>query len=404
MAGTFLFYDSRGRAQNGISLLARTPSASHTPDVRLSAFLKMNRANRAATLADVGREAGVSAMAASAVLNGARTSSRIAPETRERILAAAAKLRYRPNATARALANRRMNTIGVAGTIDGESVNHYLLEILSGILSSASAHQQNTTVFTLHDWERDAERLHDFCDGRIDGLILLAPMLTRAQARLLPSHTPFVSLHGNTPMPHVLNIESDEEHGAYLAVRALVQKGHRRILHFAGSPGRIGAERRIAGFKRALSAAGFPFDESLIVTTGFTTEEGRMVMRRWLSAHTGQPLPTAVFCANDGVAIGCTEALAEVGIRVPEDISVIGFDDTFAARSTAPQLTTIRQPLRAMGSRAVDLLLERIGASGAPQLPEDVPPVVFPVELIERASTSVPPSTDRLIPAASVRA
>src|SRR5438270_442012 len=123
---------------------------------------------RAATLADVGRAAGVSAMAASTVLNGAQTSSRIAPETRERILEAAARLRYRPNAAARALANRRMDTLGVAAVIDSGELNHYFLEVFNGILEAAARREQNVTVFALHDWGRDPARLHDLCDGRID--------------------------------------------------------------------------------------------------------------------------------------------------------------------------------------------------------------------------------------------
>ena len=141
------------------------------------------KAVRAATLADVGRAAGTSAMAASAVLNGARTSSRIADETRLRILKAAKKLRYRPNAAARALVNRRMNTIGVAAVIGEGDINSYALEIVTGILEEAARREQNTTMFTLHDWDKDTERLHGWCDGRIDGMILIAPTLTREAAK-----------------------------------------------------------------------------------------------------------------------------------------------------------------------------------------------------------------------------
>ncbi len=115
------------------------------------------RSNSPATLADVGREAGVSAMAASAVLNGARTSTRISRETRARILDAAVKLSYRPNAAARALAQRRMNTLGIAAVInDGGEFDHYFLEAFNGIITNAAVHSQTTTVFALHDWQRDA--------------------------------------------------------------------------------------------------------------------------------------------------------------------------------------------------------------------------------------------------------
>jgi LacI family transcriptional regulator len=123
---------------------------------------------RAATLADVGRAAGVSAMAASVVLNGARSSSRIAPETRARILTAAAKLRYRPNAAARALAERRMHTIGVAAVVDvGGELNHYFLEVFNGILEAATRHRQNTTVDRRPDPRRPGAVAHG--DPRIAG-------------------------------------------------------------------------------------------------------------------------------------------------------------------------------------------------------------------------------------------
>jgi LacI family transcriptional regulator len=361
---------------------------------------KKHRSVRAATLADVGRAAGVSAMAASVVLNGARTSSRIAPETRERLLEAAARLRYRPNAAARALANRRMDTLGVAAVISGGELNHYFLEIFNGIVAAASRHEQNVTVFALHDWGKDPARLHGLCDGRIDGLILVAPTLTREAARLLPGHTPFVALHANAELPNVINIESDEERGAFEMVRHLVAQGHRRIMHISGTPTLIGAERRIRGYKRALAQARIAFDPDLLSNGEFSVESGRDALRAWLKRHVGQPLPHAIFSANDAIALGCLEALAEVGLRVPEDISVAGFDDTLAARMTVPQLTTVRQPLRAMGHRAVELLLARIAEQNGENPSAPFEPVVFPVDLVPRASVGAPPIAQRMVPAA----
>jgi LacI family transcriptional regulator len=357
------------------------------------------KTHRAATLADVGRAAGVSAMAASVVLNGARSSSRIAPETRARILTAAARLRYRPNAAARALAEHRMHAIGVAAVVDvGGELNHYFLGLFNGILEAAARHRQNTTVFTLTDWERDASRLPGLCDGRIDGLILIAPVLSPQAIRALPDHTPVVALHSNVPIPGSVNLESDETTGAFEMVRHLIARGHRRILHITGKRGLLGAERRIVGYKRALAAARIPFEASLLVDAGYTTDEGRQALRAWLERSAGQPLPQAIFCANDASAIGCLEALAEFGLRVPDDISVAGFDDTLAARTTVPQLTTVRQPLRAMGGRAVEALLARLHHRGpSPPLRQET--IVFPTELVWRASVSTPAATVRMVPA-----
>ncbi len=359
---------------------------------------KASKRMRATTLADVGRAAGVSAMAASAVLNSARTSSRISPVTRDRILAAATRLRYRPNAAARALASRRIHTIGVAAVVVGDELDRYFLEVLGGILAAAGRHDQNTTLFTLHNWSDDAVRLHEFCDGRIDGLILVAPRLTPAAGSQLPGHTPFVALHANCPLPNVVNIESDEENGACEMTRYLIARGHRRLLHLTGTRGFIGAERRIRGFRRAVAAAGIPFNRAMVVDSDFTTDAGRDTMRQWLHSHVGRPLPQAIFCGNDGIATGCLEALAELGFRAPEDVSVAGFDDTLAARTTVPQLATVRQPLSAMGSRAVEVLLDRIKSldEAAVKLPN---PIVFPVDVIPRASVGPPPALVRIVPA-----
>jgi LacI family transcriptional regulator len=363
---------------------------------------KKSKATRAATLADVGRAAGVSAMAASTVLNGAQTSSRIAAATRERILRAASRLHYRPNGAARALANRRMNTLGVATVLLGRELNHYFLEIFNGILAGAAQRQQNATVFTLQDWDRDAARLNAMCDGRIDGLILVAPRLTREAAKLLPVHTPFVALHANSPLPNVICIGSDEERGACEMVRHLIAQGHRRILHITGPAPLMGVQRRVRGYKAALAQARIRFESELLVEASYSTEAGRTAMRNWLRQREGEPLPHAIFGGNDAIAVGCIEALAEVGLRVPDDISVAGFDDSSAARTAVPQLTTVRQPLRLMGERAVRELLAQIDGDRAPT---DVPPepVIYPADLVLRASVGAPPAAPRMVPAATVR-
>jgi LacI family transcriptional regulator len=361
--------------------------------------MSRTKSTRAATLADVGSAAGVSAMAASAVLNGARTSSRISAGTRGRILEAAARLRYRPNAAARALVNRRMDTIGVAAVIGAGDLNIYALEIFTGILESAAHAGQNTTIFTLSDWGRDTARLHGWCDGRIDGLILIAPTLTRAAARALPTHTPFVALHSNVPMANVPNIETDEERGAYEMVLYLIAQGHRRIMHVSGDRGLIGPERRIKGYRRALARARIPYRESLFVQANFGHQGGRIALSHWLRQHQGEPMPEAIFCANDAIAASCLEVLVEAGLRVPEDVSVVGFDDTLVARTTVPQLTTVRQPLRVMGGRAVEVLLNSIQAQNEGRHLAFQKPIILPVEMVVRDSVGLPPAAVRLVPA-----
>ncbi len=352
---------------------------------------------RPATLADVGRVAGVSAMAASAALNRARTSSRISEETSERIHRAAASLDYRPNVAARALATRRMHTIGVASVMDGGGeLNYYFLEVFNGILAAAARYEQNTTVFSLKNWKSDAARLPGLCDGRIDGMILVAPWLTQS-AVTLPEHTPFVSIHANTNLHGVANIESDEEQGAYAMVRLLIAQGHRRIMHVAGPTGLLGADRRVRGYKRALASARIAADPELLVHGAYNSSLSQEALREWLRRHTGRLLPQAIFCANDGAAMGCMEMLAEIGLRVPDDVSVAGFDDTLMARIAVPQLTSVRQPLRAIGVRAVQLLLSRVEKNTIGP-PAGSKSIVFPVDIVPRASVAAPPAVDRIVP------
>lgn len=340
-----------------------------------------------ATLADIGRAVGVSAMSASAVLNGSKTSTRISAATRNRILEEAARLHYRPNAAARALNRRKMSTLGLAGIVDAGELNAYFLEILNGVLEAAGRFNQNVTVFTLHDWTHGSTRLADFCDGRIDGLILVAPVIAKPSADIVPAHTPFVSLHSNTAIPGVVNIESDEEQGAFEIVSHLIQQGHTDILHITGPKGMLGTKRRLAGYKRALAAAKPRHLATHHIEGGFSPAEGTQALREWVRTHPDSPLPTALFCANDAAALGCMELLAKAGLRVPHDVSIVGFDDTLAARTSAPRLTTIRQPLRQMGGRAVELLLkpESLKADSGPN-------IVFPTQTMLRASVAPPPA------------
>lgn len=343
------------------------------------------KGKRPPTLADVGRKAGVSAMAVSAVLNGSNSSVRISEETQRRIRKAAADLRYRPNIAARALVNRRMNTIGAFIVVEGLELNHYFLEVFNGIIAGASKHNQNVTVFTLDTWSDAKEQLERAFDGRIDGMILIAPIVGEEFAKGMNPDMPCVSLHANVDIEGVVNLESDEEKGAYDMVRFLVDRGHRRIMHLAGPRGLLGAERRISGYRRALADAGVEWDESLLKSMPYSDVEARAVMEKWLQDNSLDSLPHAIFCANDQMALGCVEALSSAGVKVPDDVSVCGFDDTLVARVTVPPLTTVRQPLRQMGVEAVSTLLKRIDSEE--ERGEVKPaPVVFPTELVVRNS------------------
>lgn len=351
------------------------------------------RRRRAATLSDVGREAGVSAMAASAVLNGAKTSTRISEETRARVIAAAEKLRYRPNATARGLADRRMNTLGVVATLVGDEPNLYFLEVFNGIMQGAAAQAQTTTVFTLGDWDAAAQRIPAYCDGRVDGLILLAPMLASGSADWLPEHTPVVSVHANREIAGVPNLESDDEGGAFLAVSRMLELGHRRILHVGGPVDARGADRREQGYRRAYAQAGLVPPPGHVVRGAFSVEGGRETLEGWMRRHAAKPLPDAIFAGSDAIALGCIDRLAARGLRVPADISVVGFDNTVLAR--AARLSTVAQPLGQLGRQAVEVLLGLVDARRERATAHAASSIVLPTQFVP-GTTLAGPRTNRL--------
>ncbi len=350
------------------------------------------RHNKAATLKDIALEAGVTPMTVSVVLNGATSSTRVSENTRTRINEVAARLRYRPNAVARGLSRQRMDTIGVCCEVTGSEMNLYFLEVLNGILEANAEHGQNTTIFSVTNWGQDEEKLLAFCDARVDGVICIGPLFSRAFTETLQQHTPFVTLHSNEASPHTHNLTVDDENGGYLVTRHLIEQGHRRIAHFPGGLEFTGAQLRFAGYRRALAEADIPFDSCLAPKGNFSITSGRERMTAMLDFSRKEALPTAIFCANDSIAYGCFEILSQRGLRIPQDLSLAGFDDTLMARMTFPPLTTIRQPLREMGHAAVELLLPQIArkttpaAANTPSLAENHARDIFPAELIVRGS------------------
>lgn len=358
------------------------------------------RRSGAATLNDVAKEAGVAVMTVSVVLNGARSSTRVSEATRARIVEAAARLRYRPNAVARGLSRRRMDTLGVVATIDGDDINLYFLELLNGILQGGAQHGQNTTVFSVSDWPHEEQRLLQLCDGRVDGMIFLAPRLPGRFLDTFAQRLPLVAIHAAETSPTTYAVDVDDEAGGYVITRHMIEQGHRRIAHIAGGLAGYGARRRLAGYRRALEEAGIAYDPLLVVDSGYATVAGQWATLQMLDQLAlWQRRPTAIFCASDAIATGCMEALAARRLRVPEDISVGGFDDLPLAKMTSPPLTTVRQPFRKMGQRAVEMLLGQIDAFDFPETSEPAPAEraeshmdVFGIELVVRGSVGPPPA------------
>lgn len=329
------------------------------------------------TLADVAREAGVSAVAASCALNGGNGSTRVSAETRERVLAAAELLRYRPNATARALTYQRTDAIGFIANITAQDPNLYFLEVFNGVVQGATDAGRTTSVFPLGSWDEAPKCIPAWCDGRVDGLVVLAPYLEGDSSAWLPPHTPMVTVHAGNVLRGQVNIEADDEAGAHAMVREILALGHRRILHIGGPTGYKGADRRVEGYLRAHAEAAVEPAPDHVMRTAFSAEGGREAMEQWLQRHRGQPLPEAIFGANDAIAVGCMDALIARGLSVPSDISVAGFDNTLLARTL--HMAAACQPLREMGRQAVEVLVQLIEAQRRGDSYQGPPNIVLPV-------------------------
>ena len=300
------------------------------------------------TMEDVAREASVSRALVSLVF---RNSPKVADDTRSRVLIAAERLGYRPNANARRLASRTTDTVGV---LLRDLHNPFFADIVDGI--EAAADRQSVQVLISHARRGDDEigAIERLLELRPIGLLLLSPSLPTRSLAARVGRVPTVIVGREVRHPEFDIVVDDDARGAELAVRHLHDLGHRRIFHVSGGRREAGAALRIRGYKRAMHALG---GQPRVVPGRFSEEAG-FAAAEALAAMDDRP--TAVFAANDLIAVGLLSGFDQLGIRVPEDVSLVGYDNTSLARTRHIDLTTIDQPRRAMGELAIDTLLQRL--------------------------------------------
>lgn len=338
---------------------------------------------RAANIRDVARLAGVSHQTVSRVLNGHPS---LRAETRDRVLAAMEELSFRPNRAARALVTSRSTTIGV---LVSKGFEYGPAASLQAIDSAAREAGYGVDVAHLDDVDDGSIRsaLDRLLAHGVDGLIILAPQTrTLAEIEHLSITLPFVTVHSAQGHDdHRLSV--DQSGGAALATRHLIDLGHRRIAHIAGPDGWFETEARIRGYRRAMRDAGL--DPEPLLAGTWTADSGYRAGRTLLAGASSRGV-TAVFSSNDQMALGLLHALREGGRSVPEDMSVVGFDDVPEAAHYQPPLTTVRQDFPELGRRCVARLLGLIGEA-EPVRDGDAAPEVR-TELVPRGSTARPPS------------
>ncbi|PNY79311.1 LacI family DNA-binding transcriptional regulator [Deinococcus koreensis] len=328
------------------------------------------------TIKDVSRRANVSTATVSRVLNGERW---VAEATREAVLRAVQELNYKPNAVARSLINAQTKTLAI---LFPKVSDMFSGTVLSGIEDAAQAQGFSVIVCrTGGGRERTLEYLQVLAEKRVDGIIFASEVLREEYAAFIRRlNIPLVVLSGETQDAAIPTVRCDDHQAAYAATGYLIGLGHERIgMLYGGAHETPEQHGRLQGFFEAHRDHGLAVDEAqVLLQPGFAFKDGLE------GAHTllGRPLNlSALFASSDELALGVISAAYQRGLRVPDDLSVMGFDDLPLAEMSVPPLTTVRQPLYGMGRRAATMLLDHI---------QSVQPLagsaVFPTTIVERRS------------------
>ncbi|BBC28838.1 LacI family transcriptional regulator [Streptomyces graminofaciens] len=333
---------------------------------------------RPPTIRDVAERAGVSKSLVSLVLRG---SDQVRPERRQAVLAAVEELGYRTNAAARSLSERRTRTVGV---LLNDMRNPWFVELLDGLNSRLHDGGLRMLLADGHLNRRLGEDLtRTFTELRVDGLIAVGTLPPSEALRTAAAQIPTVVAGAREPVLPVVDIvANDDEHGARLATEHLIGLGHRRIAHIAGQ-GVVGDLRR-RSFEAVMREHGL--DDTAIVEQGDLTEEGGY--RATVRLLSAPERPTALFAFNDIACVGALSAAEEIGLDVPRDLSLVGYDNTYLSRLRHLWLTTVDNASHDVGRRAAQHLIDRIADPARPGT------TVLAAPTLEVRGTTAPPKDD----------
>lgn len=333
------------------------------------------------TINDVARRAGVSKATVSAVLND---TGSVKDSTRDRVLEVVEQMNYRPSNTAGNIGKRRGKSIGL---LIKELDNPYYAEVIAGARREANAHGY-TLLVTSSEGEYAAEqRIVDLLKSKdVDGLIITPVLDAEPDLTYLfdlkRRNFPFVLLEGIRGVQASL-VDIDNVAASHQAAAYLIEQGHSRLVHFAGPEYSMHSGQRIEGVRRAYSESRLIFTDEVVVPTGAHLEDGYRVGLEFFRRRRGEDRPTAALCYNDLVALGLYRALAELGIAVPDEVSIVGCDDIQLLDYLPVSMTTVHVPKVEMGQLATRMLIRHIEA------PENIEPqkVYLDAELVVRGTT-----------------
>jgi DNA-binding LacI/PurR family transcriptional regulator len=338
--------------------------------------MNVEHPSRRPAMRDVAELAGVSHQTVSRVLNNHPS---VRPETRQRVLEAIAELGYRPNTAARALVTARTNIVGVI--TDGSGLFGPTSTLIA-IEEAARRVSYFVSLATVETWNADQmnRALEHFMSQGVEGIVVLANQDdAAATVRSFDSTAPIVMIAAQEPPTEgVRTVGVDQQLGARLAVRHLLDLGHHSVTHLAGPLDWFDARARVDGWRRELKAAGVT--DGRLIAGDWSADRGYEVGLELVRAE----LPTAIFAANDQLSLGLLHAFAEHGVRVPDDVSVVGFDDIPGSAHFWSPLTTVAQEFRSLGRECLRLLVEVIDGGAVPDT-EPIRP-----RLVVRSSTAPP--------------